>query len=388
MKVLITSDWYKPVINGVVTSVENLKKGLELAGHDVRILTLSGNTHSRIEDGVYYVGSINAGMIYPNARLKLAVSHKIIRSIMEWKPDVVHSQCEFSTFFIARHIAYDCKIPLIHTYHTVYEDYTHYFSPNQKMGKMVTKVLSKQILTDTQAVIVPSEKIKSMLTGYGVDRPIYVIPSGIDVDQYLSPESERRSKLRESLGIAPSECILLYVGRLAKEKNIEELFAFLKNTDSTQRMLIVGDGPYRRELEHIAKQEGVWERLIFTGMAAPSQVSDYYAAGDIFVSASSSETHGLTYIEAMASALPLLCRADKCLDGVISSGVNGLLYHTEKEFLQHLCALKNDFAFRNQIGIMARQSVQKRYSVQVFAASCVNVYENMIKNLRSPLDKR
>ena len=382
MKILITSDWYKPVINGVVTSVENLKKGLETAGHDVRILTLSGNAHSRMEDGVYYVGSINAGIVYPNARLKLAVPPKIIRSIMEWKPDVVHSQCEFSTFFIARHIAYDCNIPLIHTYHTVYEDYTHYFFPNKAMGKKVAEVLSKHILTDTQAVIVPSEKIRSMLTRYGVDRPVYVIPSGIDIDRYLSPESEERRRLRERLGIMPTECVLLFVGRLAKEKNIEEILAFLKNADSDQRMLIVGDGPYREELENIAKQTGVWERLIFTGMVEPSRIPDYYAAGDIFVSASSSETQGLTYIEAMAAGLPLLCKKDECLDGVIDDGVNGLLYYTEKDFLQNLHALKNDFAFRNQIGITARQSVQEKYSVQAFAASCVNVYESGIQSFK------
>lgn len=301
---------------------------------------------------------------------------------MEWNPDAVHSQCEFSTFFIAKHIAHNCKIPLIHTYHTVYEDYTHYFCPNHEMGKTVVKVLSKQILTDTDAVIVPSEKIKSMLTRYGVERPIHVIPSGIDVDRYFTSESEGRNRLRERLGITPSECILLFVGRLAKEKNIEELFAFLKNTAPAQRMLIVGDGPYRGELENVAKQMGVWERLIFTGKVAPSQIPDYYAAGDIFVSASNSETQGLTYIEAMASGLPLLCRADECLDGVISDGVNGLLYHTEKDFLQHLYTLKNDFTFRNQIGIMARQSVQKRYSVQAFASSCVNVYENLIQSFR------
>ncbi len=382
MKILITSDWYKPVINGVVTSVENLKKGLKMAGHDVRILTLSGNTHSRMEADVYYVGSINAGMFYPNARLKLAVPPKIFRSIMEWKPDVIHSQCEFSTFLIARHIANDCKIPLIHTYHTVYEDYTHYFCPSETMGKMVTKVLSKQILSDTHAIIVPSEKIESMLIRYGVEKPIHVIPSGIDLDRFLALEREERNKLRERWGITPSECILLFVGRLAKEKNIEELFAFLKNTDSTQRMLIVGDGPYRGELETIAKQTGVWERLIFTGMVASDQIPDYYAAGDIFVSASRSETQGLTYIEAMASGLPLLCRADACLDGVINDGVNGLLYHTENAFLRHLHTLKNDSAFRNQIGMIARQSVQKRYSIQAFAASCVHVYESQMQSLQ------
>lgn len=144
MKILITTDWYKPVINGVVTSVENLIKGLVLAGNEVRVLTLSGNIHSAKEGIVYYIGSISAGMIYENARLKLIVPANIIQDILEWKPDIVHSQCEFSTFGVAREIAYDCKIPLIHTYHTVYENYTHYFCFNHAMGRKMAEFFQKR----------------------------------------------------------------------------------------------------------------------------------------------------------------------------------------------------------------------------------------------------
>ena len=379
MKILITTDWYKPVVNGVVTSVENLTNGLVLAGHEVRILTLSGNIHSRKEDNVYYIGSVSAGMIYENARLKLIMPANFMCDILEWKPDIVHSQCEFSTFGIAREIAYECKIPLVHTYHTVYEDYTHYFCFNDAMGKKMAKAFSKRVLSDVNAVIVPSEKIHVMLKEYGINKTIYNIPSGIDMEQYEANRSKARRKLRASLGIEPDECMLLYVGRLAKEKNIEELFGFLAKLGSKQRMLLVGDGPYRAELEKIAESLGIRKQLIFTGMASPEQVPDYYAAGDIFISASNSETQGLTYMEAMASALPLLCRADDCLKGVITDRVNGMLYHTEEEFVHNFEQLKNDFPYRNQMGIIARKSIQERYSIQAFTASCLKVYLTAIR---------
>ena len=379
MKILITTDWYKPVVNGVVTSVENLTKGLIWAGHEVRILTLSGNVHSRKEGNVYYVGSISAGMIYENARLKLMVPANMIQDILEWGPDIVHSQCEFSTFGIAREIAYECEIPLIHTYHTVYENYTHYFCFSHTMGKKMAEVFSKKILSDVDAVIVPSEKIQDMLKKYGIEKEIYDIPSGIDMERYESNKSEERRKLRQSLGIKAEECMLLYVGRLAKEKNIEELLELLTQLDPKQRLLLVGDGPYRTELERKADDLGIRERLIFTGMISPKEVADYYAAGDIFISASNSETQGLTYMEAMASALPLLCKADDCLKDVITDGSNGLIYHTKEDFIHRFALLKNDFLYRNQIGIMARRSIQERFSIQAFAASCLQVYYNAIQ---------
>ncbi len=379
MKILITTDWYKPVVNGVVTSVKNLARGLAMAGHEVRILTLSGNIHSRKEENVYYVGSVSAGMIYENARMKLITPASIMHDIRKWKPDVVHSQCEFSTFFAAREIANACNIPLVHTYHTVYEDYTHYFCFNHAMGKKMARAFSRKVLADVDSVIVPSEKIRNLLKGYGINKRIYNIPSGINMELYESGKSEQRKKLRESLGIQPDECILLYVGRLAKEKNIEELLGYLAKLSPQQRMLIVGNGPYHMELERKAEALGIRKQLIFTGMISPEQVPDYYAAGDIFVSASNSETQGITYMEAMASALPLLCRADDCLKGVIVNGTNGLVYHTEKEFILGFEQLKNDFSYRNQLGIMARQSIQKQYSIEAFASSCLQVYDEAIQ---------
>lgn len=144
-------------------------------------------------------------------------------------------------------------------------------------------------------------------------------------------------------------------------------------------MLIVGDGPCRAELEKTAEALGVRDGLIFTGMVSPQQVPDYYAAGDIFVSASQSETQGLTYMEAMSSALPVLCRADECLADVITDGENGLLYHNEEEFLSRYERLSRDAAYRRSIGLSAERSIAARYSVEAFAGSCLMVYSGAIQ---------
>ena len=142
MKILITTDWYEPVVNGVVTSVLNLTKQLKEKGHEVKILTLSKTCHTYIEGDVIYVGSVGVGLIYPEARLKVAVIRQIIKGLIDWKPDIIHSQCEFSTFFMAKRIAEELQIPIIHTYHTVYEDYTHYFSPNVVWGKAIVQKMT------------------------------------------------------------------------------------------------------------------------------------------------------------------------------------------------------------------------------------------------------
>lgn len=405
MKILITSDWYKPVINGVVTSVSNLCKGLEAAGHEVRILTLSDSIRARKEENVYYMGSVNMEIVYPNARVSLnwrrigkrtcrtyegeganptqrrvfsqrTRNCEFLRELILWKPDIVHSQCEFSTFLFARKIAERCDAPLVHTYHTVYEEYTHYFCPNRTLGERMAAKFSKEILDRTQAVIVPSGKMKEMMRRYGVETPVYVIPSGISPEKYGQVPAEDRRKIREKFGISEKEFLFVYVGRLAKEKRLEEIFAFLRAMgDSAQRLLIVGDGPYRATLEKKAEELGIMERLIFAGMAPQQEIQKYYSAGDVFVNASDSETQGLTYMEAMASGLPILCRRDECLEDVIRYGENGFLYETEEEFLDIAALLKNSAEIRAEIGEQARRTVFEKYSVPAFARACIEVYE-------------
>ncbi|MDD3541635.1 MAG: glycosyltransferase family 4 protein [Petrimonas sp.] len=380
MKVLITTDWYRPVVNGVVTSVLSLADGLTALGAEVRILTLSGDMHSRTDGNVTYLGSIGVGKIYPNARLKTAPSSKYIRELVDWRPDVVHSQCEFSTFFLAKKIAEACDCPLVHTYHTVYEDFTHYFSPSVRFGKAMAAAFSKSILAKTDSVIVPTGKVRDMLLRYGVKTPISVVPSGLELGQFEAlPDENGRNALRTSLGVGQNDRVLLFLGRLAQEKNIDELLELMTiETDKHLRLLLVGDGPYRAQLEEKAKTLGLGERVIFGGMVKPCEVAKYYALGDVFVSASQSETQGLTYIEAMASGLPLLCRDDPCLANVIQNGVNGLTYGNSDEFAAKLHSLIRDDSYRQKLGEAARETAFRHFSSEGFAGSVLNEYRALL----------
>ena len=352
MKILITSDWYTPAVNGVVASILALRRQLEARGHEVRVLTLSGTVHTTCENGVYAVGSVDAGLIYPGARLRSFAVGQTVRRLVEWKPDVVHSQCEFSTFFLARHIARAVGAPLIHTYHTVYEDYTHYFSPSRRWGRLLARGFTRAILGSCDGVIAPTEKVRALLEGYGVKPPVTVIPTGIPLGRFAAPVSDAvLDRLRRRLGIPAENRILVYVGRLAKEKNLEELLecrAALGRAPVT--LLLVGDGPARPALEERAAALGLAApAAVFAGMAAPEEVPLYYRLGDVFVSASSSETQGLTYLEALAAGTPAVCRADPCLNGVIENGVNGWQYETGRERDEELNRLLTDEPLRKRL---------------------------------------
>ena len=376
MRVLITSDWYTPAVNGVVTSVKNLKGELERRGHEVRILTLSQNLHSWSQDGVTRIGSVDAGRIYPGARLRTAMAGRWVRELVAWRPDVVHSQCEFSTFFLARRIAEELDIPLIHTYHTVYEDYTHYFSPSIRWGRCAVAAFSRWVAAQTDCMIAPTGKVRGLLQGYGVRRPVFVVPTGIDLRPFQKTgDPWRGAVLRASLEIPEDYTVLVCVGRLAEEKNIEELLRIRASLGKRPvTLLLVGDGPDRLRLEKIAKGLGLTApAVIFAGMVPPEEVADWYRMGDLFVSASTSETQGLTYIEALASGVPALCRADPCLEGVIQEGENGWQYHSSTDFREKLDNFLAHPEERSARRKAAMESV-KQFSAEHFAAHMESIY--------------
>ena len=380
MKILITTDWYTPAVNGVVTSVKNLRRELEARGHEVRVLTLSPDLRSETAAGVTRIGSVGAGRIYPGARMRTALAGRWVRQLVEWGPDVVHSQCEFSTFFLARRIAEELNVPLIHTYHTVYEDYTHYFSPSVRWGRRAAAVFSRWITGQTDCVIAPTGKVRQLLLGYGVDRPVLVIPSGIDLRRFRRPRDPMtEAVLRASLGIPAGRTVLLFLGRLAAEKNVEELLALRKAlADRPVTLLLVGDGPHRPALEaRAAELRLAAPDVIFAGQVPPDQVADWYRLGTVFVSASTSETQGLTYAETLAAGVPVLCRADPCLDGVIRQGENGWQYRTEAEFLRRVEELLERPALAAELGPAAAASAEP-FSAERFARRVEAVYLDQI----------
>lgn len=380
MKILITSDWYKPVINGVVISVVNLEKELISRGHEVRILTLSGSKHSYRENNIYYIGSVSANKIYPQARIRIKSVHTaFINDLIEWKPDIVHSQCEFSTFSLGRKIAEASCAPFIHTYHTAYENYTHYFSPSVPIGKKVVAGFTRMILKKTVAVIVPSYKVQHLLVEYGVNMSIHVIPTGIDTEKFsVKPKSDWICQKKQEYGIPKDHLVLLYIGRLAKEKNIEELLScmsMLVGKDIT--LLVIGDGPHRSNLQQMATELKLGSCVIFGGMVAPEQIGAYYHLGNVFVNASTSETQGLTYFEALSVGLPMLCHEDDCLTDVIENGKNGWQYSNSEEFAKYVLMLRENFQLRSSMSAYATQKA-KKFSVDVFADQLEALYLRLV----------
>ena len=381
MKVLIASDWYAPVVNGVVTSVLNLQRELEAQGHEVRVLTLSSDLHTHVEGNVTYIGAMSAGLIFPGARLRTALASRQVQALIRWKPDVIHTQCEFSTFLLARKISEHTGAPIVHTYHTVYEDYTHYFSPSRAWGRRMVALFTRHIVAQTACVIAPTEKVRAILEKYRVSRPVYVVPTGIDLSRFAAPaDPDRRQALRHRLGIPAGNFVLTYVGRLAREKNVEELLACLAELDrSDVTLVLVGDGPYRPVLEETVRDLGLTDRVKFVGMVKPTEVADYYRMGDLFVSASTSETQGLTYIEALASGLPALCRKDACLTGVIENGVNGWQFQDGGEFSAHLQEFLSDGALRASMAAAAAENARRDFSAESFARRAAQVYAAAIE---------
>ncbi len=378
MKILITTDLFTTSTNGVVTSVRNLWGELTNKGHDVRILTLSDGLDSHKEGAVYYIKSIPIGFIYPDVRMPISYRNDLIEELIEWRPDVIHSQCEFFTFQYAKRIAKLTGAPIVHTYHTLYEQYVGYVIPSKRFGRRMVRQMSRKRLKRVKTIIAPTGKVEDTLRGYGLKNQISVVPSGIALEQhnYRLSKQERREK-RRALGICENHHVLLNLGRLGTEKNLEELLGFfatalLQNPNLT--FLIVGDGPDKENLEKMAIDLGIDSHVVFTGMVAPSEVQEYYQLADVFVSASTSETQGLTYIEAAANGLPLLCRQDDCLRNVIKDGINGYEYTSQDEFISMLKKILENAEWRISAGKQS-EKIAKSFGKSQFVDTVENIYE-------------
>lgn len=380
MKILITTDLFTTTTNGVVTSVRNLYEELTGKGHDVRILTLSEGKESHKNGHVYYIKSASIGFVYPDVRMPLSYRNELIQELIDWKPDVVHSQCEFFSFQFAQRIAKLTEAPIVHTYHTLYEQYVNYVLPGKYLGRQVVRQLSRLRLKNVAKVIAPTSKVEDALRGYGVRADISVVPSGISLEQHHHRLSEEeRAQKRRELGIPENHNVLLNLGRLGTEKNLGELLGYFSETlkyDPNLTFVIVGDGPDKANLENRARELGISKDVVFTGMVKPEEVQNYYQLADVFVNASTSETQGLTYIEAAANGLPLLCRKDPCLDEVIIEGINGYEYTCLEEFEEYLGDILMNCEWRKAA---SEQSVKiaESFGKEHFVESVETIYEEV-----------
>lgn len=336
MRVGLFTDTYLPQISGVATSIKTLKEELEKQGHEVYIFTTTDKHVKRYEDptiirlpSVPFISFTDRRIVYRG----LFESYKIAKT---YKLDIIHTQTEFSLGILGKMVGKALRIPVIHTYHTQYEDYVRYIANGKLIRPSMVKYIVRGFLNDLDGVICPSRIALNLLDGYSVKIPKRIIPTGIDLREYERPDisQEDIAKLREKWAIASDETVLLSLSRVSYEKNIQALLANIPKILSNNpkvKLLIVGDGPYLEELKEQAQDLAVMDNVIFTGMVSHNETALYYKAADFFISASTSETQGLTYAESLASGKPIIAQSNPYLDDLITDKMFGTLYQTESD---------------------------------------------------------
>lgn len=391
MNIGLFTDTYYPELNGVANSVYLLKKELEKRGHNVYVITTKTPNAPANEKGVYRVPS-KACSFVPERRVGLVYHPKIARKIHKMKLDIIHTNTEFAIGMFGWIMAHELFIPVVHTYHTIYEDYTHYikkYISNEERAKKIVKMYSKFSVHGAEELIVPTEKVADLMRRYSVKPDINVIPTGIDLTRFgVRDDENTKEKRKAALGIPKDNKVVLYLGRVSEEKNIDEIMNYLDdymNEKTNVTFLVVGDGPHRTVLERNAKALKNRKKIIFAGAKPWDEITHYYQIADVFVSASTSETQGLTYIEALASGTPIVARRDPCLEGVLLQGENGFGYEDEQSFCDGL-----DTILYNNAGVDFRKNAEnsvERFSTEQFAASVENIYYHVTKTHQNILSK-
>lgn len=388
MRVGIFTDTYPPYINGVSTSIVMLKNALEKKGHQVFIVTVNADKMKyKYEDDnkIIRIPGVPIG-IY-DYRLTGIYPLKAINKIKKWHLDVIHSHTEFGVGTFARIIADQFGIPLVHTYHTMYEDYVHYITKGYFNGtsKKIVEYLTKFYCDKTATeLIVPTKKTYDLFKNkYKLERNVHIIPTGIEIDKFeLKPKDlPKIEKLKKLYNIKKEDKILLFVGRLGKEKSVDFLIkeqAYIVRSNPNCKLLIVGDGPDLDYFKNLVKKFKIESNVIFTGKVPWEDIPLYYHIADIFVTASTTETQGLTVIEAMSSSLPVVAIDDESFNNVIINDLNGYLFNNRKEYRNCINKIINDDIKLKRMSKQARISSEE-YSSKYFAEKVLDVYKSAVK---------
>lgn len=338
MNIALFTETYLPYINGVVTHVKSLKDGLERAGHKVLVVSADIKArHHYIENGVLWCPAKEFKRFYDYG-LASPVSLKRLRMIKRFHPDIIHIHNEFGVGLSGIAIAKILKVPLVYTLHTMYDDYLYYIAPKplipfvKKVSHRYFRFLGKR----AAAITGPSPKVQEFLSDCGVAKEVNVVPNPVELDKFqLECVSQDKVKqIKEQYRIQDDELIVCFCGRLGREKSVDVLldyFAKTVNRDDKIRLLIIGDGPSRPELEEQAKRLHIDDVVTFTGKVAHDELVNYYACCNLYVTTSLSDTNSISMLEAMATGLPVLHRFDKLNEGQVVMGVNGYIFYDAED---------------------------------------------------------
>ncbi|MCL2858357.1 MAG: glycosyltransferase, partial [Streptococcaceae bacterium] len=253
----------------------------------------------------------------------------------EYKLDIIHTQTEFGMGILGKLVATQLRIPVIHTFHTKYEDYVHYIAKGRLIRPAMVKYVMLNFLRGVEAIICPSEMVLETVQNYGVEIPKRVIPTGIDLSKFIREDISKQETddLRTSLNIQKDETMILSLSRIAEEKNIQAVISALPDVlkEEKVKLVIVGDGPYADNLKDLVADLSLQDSVLFTGKVENDQTAYYYKAADFFISASTSETQGLTFLEALAAGTRVLGHTNPYLLGLINHKEFGQLFDSEDD---------------------------------------------------------
>jgi 1,2-diacylglycerol 3-alpha-glucosyltransferase len=324
---LFTNNYF-PMLGGVPTAVETIRRSLEALGHDVVIVAPRMSGAADESRTVVRVPAVPAPT-YPDFALPLPLGPALTRRLRALDLDVFHAHHPFLLGVSARRLARSARRPFVFTNHTLYDRYAHYVPLPRAMVARGAVRWSARFADTADLVLTPSDFVARRLRAQGVRRPIEVVPTGIDLDQFRPGE---RVAARRMLRLGPDERVLLYVGRLDREKNLEFLLdAVAQLRTPGLRLLLVGRGTQAPALGRIAAKRGFANRLEFRGGVAPESLPAYYRASNAFVFASTTETQGLAVLEAMACGLPVVAIRASGIEEVVTDGVSGLLVPEDAE---------------------------------------------------------
>lgn len=394
MRVGIFTESYPPLVNGVSTSILMLEHALTKLGHEVFIITVNDNKKDYVLENnghILRLPSVNLANCY-DYKMTSVYPIKAVNMIKKMNLDVIHSNVEFTVGIFARVVSEQLSIPLVHTYHTNWEDYTHYITKNKKILDDICKKLLKYLVVffedkTVTELIVPSNKIYNLFKDkYKFTKNIHIIQTGIETSKFYKENFNQKdiNSLKKKLGIKKKDFVVMTVSRLAKEKSVDRIInnhKELVKKYSNMKLLIVGDGPDIDKLKDEAKSLGVSDSVIFTGKVPLSDIPIYYQLGNVFVTASKSETQGLTVVEAISSSLPVVAVKDDSFVNSVIEDFNGFVFTDDEKYINSISKLYEDKDLYNRLSNQSRL-LSADFSSEYFALKVLKVYETAIENYK------
>ena len=375
MRIAIFSDSYHPVINGVTTSIRLLVQALREAGHEALLLAPEVPGYREQEPWVRRLASVRFPL-HPQDRVSLPWPVAHLREALAFDPEVVHLHTPFHMGLFGWLVAARLGRPRVFTHHTLFEEYLHYVPGPRWLLAPAAVGLCRWFWNTSRVVVAPSAEVRDRMVRQGLRRPLEVIPTGVDLASFQGGDP---SRVREELGLEPGDPVLLYMGRVAREKSLDFLLEVLgqaRRCDPRLRLVLVGDGPGRADLEARAQALGLGGQATFLGYRPRSELKHYLAASTLFVFASQTETQGLVLLEAQAAGVPVLAVRASGVNEAVAPGRSGFLVEPGdlEGFVGTLRRVVDDPGLRRQLAAGACEQAD-RFSISAMGRRIVEVYQ-------------